>query len=46
MTERTRGKGLLELFRLVGVRNAQRVEVLAAAHLELGHIARLLDLDG
>ena len=41
-----RGEGLLELVRLVGVVDAQRVEVLAAAHLELRLSADLLDLDG
>ena len=42
----TRGQGLLELVGLVGVRDAEGVEVLGAADLELGHVARLLDLDG
>ena len=42
----TRGQGLLELVRLVGVGDAQGVQVLAAPHLELGHVARLLDLHG
>merc|ERR1712137_842993 len=41
-----RGQGLLELVGLVGVSNAEGVEVLGAADLELGHVARLLDLDG
>lgn len=40
-----RGQGLLELVRLVRVRDAQRVQILAAAHLELGLVARLLNLD-
>ena len=40
----TRGQGLLELVRLVGVVDAQRVQVLRAAHLELGARPGLLDL--
>jgi len=43
---KARRQGLLELVRLVGVRHAERVQVLGAAHLELGHARRLLDLDG
>ena len=42
----TRGKGLLELVRLVRVGHAEGVQVLAAAHLEFGLVARLLDFDG
>ena len=42
----TRGQRLLELVGLVGVGNAQGVEVAAAADLELGHLAALLDLHG
>jgi len=41
---KARGEGALELGRLVGVRNAKRVQVLGATHLELGHTRRLLDL--
>ena len=41
----TRGQGLLELVRLVGVVDAQRVQVLRAPHLELGARPGLLDLD-
>ena len=37
-------QGLLELVSLVGVCDAQGVQVLAAADLELRHISRLLDL--
>ena len=41
----TRRQALLELVGLVGVGDAERVQVAAAAHLELGHARRLLDLD-
>ena len=44
LDEQTRGKGLLELLRLVGVVHAQGVEVLGAPHLELGLGPGLLDL--
>jgi len=37
---------LLELVRLLQILDAQGVEVLAAAHLELDDLLRLLDLDG
>ena len=37
---------LLELVRLLQILDAQGVEVLAAADLELDDILRLLDLDG
>jgi hypothetical protein len=43
---RTRRQRLLQLVSLVGVGDAQRVQVLAAANLELGRARRLLDLDG
>ena len=46
MLHLTRGKGLLELISLIGVSNAKSIEIAAAADLELGHIASLLDLDG
>ena len=42
----TRGQRLLELVGLVGVGNAQGVEVAGAPDLELGHVAALLDLHG
>ena len=42
---RTRRERLLELLGLVSVRDAERVQVLFAADLELGHVAGLLDLD-
>lgn len=43
----TRRQGLLQLVRLVDVCHAQRVQVLGAADLELGHaLLALLDLDG
>ena len=42
----TRREGLLELVGLVRVGDAQGVQVLGAPDLELGHVARLLDLDG
>ena len=41
---KSRGQRLLELGRLIGVLHAERVQVLGAAHLELGHARRLLDL--
>ena len=41
-----RRQRLLQLVRLVRVHDAQRVQVLAAADLELGRARRLLDLDG
>ena len=41
---KSRGQRLLELGRLIGVLHAERVQVLGAAHLELGHTRRLLDL--
>ena len=43
---RTRRQRLLQLLRLVGVLHAQRVEVAAAADLELGHARGLLNLNG
>jgi hypothetical protein len=42
----TRGQRLLELVGLVGVGDAEGVEVPRAADLELGHLAALLDLHG
>ena len=42
---RTRGKRLLKLVSLVGVSHAKGIKVAAAANLELGHIASLLDLN-
>jgi hypothetical protein len=43
-TKRTRGQGLAELVDLVGVGNNVGVQVLGATDLELGHLARLLDI--
>lgn len=40
-----RGQTLLQLVSLLEVLDAQRVQVLGAAHLELHNILRLLDLD-
>ena len=42
----SRWEGLLQLIGLVGVMDAQGVQVLAAPDLELGHVSGLLDLDG
>jgi hypothetical protein len=43
--QHTRGQGLLELVDLVGLLHDERVQVLAAADLELGVPLVLLDLD-
>lgn len=43
---RTWGERLLELVGLVSVLHSQGVKVAMASDLELGHLARLLDLDG
>ena len=46
LNREARRQRLLQLVRLVRVHDAQRVQVLAAANLELGRARRLLDLDG
>lgn len=45
MDSKTRGQGLLQLISLVGVEDAQGVQVLGAPDFELDDILGALDLD-
>ena len=46
LDRQARRQRLLELVSLFQILDAQRVQVFAAAHLELDDVLRLLDLDG
>ena len=46
LDRQARRQRLLQLVGLLEVLHAERVEVLAAAHLEFDNVLRLLDLDG